>query len=472
LAIVKPSWLESVEHALSDACSTASLCSEQQHNQPTAWVACSGGLDSCALLDITAKWAQRNPSVKLGVIHINHQLSPYAKQWQCHVEELAASYNIEYVSKHVSVNNKSRQSLESQARDERYNAMFETLKDQDVLLLGHHLDDQVETIFMRLLRGSGPKGIAGIRALTQRSHGTDTLKLVRPLLSISRADLETYATTNGLRWVTDESNDNVEFDRNMVRHKWMKVAQLQWPERWPGMQKAIARSAFLCDQQQTALELLLADKLKPIQTSRETLLKSQLLTLPIVLQLELLRYWLTQLTHEMPSAAVLSQIQLALHCENDKSPVINWGSHECRVYGDTVYFLQHQFESSILNTELPDGEKISLQDAVGRLTQMSWQYTEHNLVLTLDWRYGDIGQRKTVSLQVFSNQLPQAITIANNVGDRYFTGSENGKSRQLKRWFKDWKIPPWYRSSVAGVFIDSTLVAVIDGNIMKPNHIS
>ena len=183
MATVKPAWLASVEHVLSNACSTIDR---------TIWIACSGGLDSCVLLDIAAQWAGRNADNSVAVIHINHQLSPNADNWQKQVEQLAFRYQIRCVSKKVSVANDTRQSLESQARDARYESIFKTLNHDDVLLLGHHLDDQVETVLLRLLRGSGPKGLGAIRASTQRQYGQKSINLIRPLWSVQRSDLESY----------------------------------------------------------------------------------------------------------------------------------------------------------------------------------------------------------------------------------------------------------------------------------------
>ena len=448
-------------------------CQLQSKSNPeaTIWIACSGGLDSCVLLDITAKWALQYPDLALAVIHVNHQLSANATAWQQHVEELAKSYKLKCVSKRVSVTIQARSSLESQARDARYKAMFESFINGDVLLLGHHLDDQVETIFLRLLRGSGPKGLAGMRPKTRRLSGMTGINLVRPLLSTARTDLENYARHNQLRWVTDESNQNVQYDRNMLRHKWFNVAQQYWAERWPGMQRAIARSAYLCDQQQTTLDLLLAEKLQHVKISPQTLSKSTLLSHPKALQICLLRYWFEQLTDEAPSAAVLTEMQSALTCENDRSPIIAWGSHEWRVHADTIYFLRHSYTAKSVYAVLAKDQYLECQDDLGRSIHISCQFIQTTLTITLSHQDDAANQERVIVPGGLNNLQAQSVIITNQLSDCYFTANAKGKSRQLKRWFKDWKTPPWYRNDVVGVFVDDTLVAIIEGNKIKLNRV-
>ena len=130
----------------------------------------------------------------------------------------------------------------------------------------------------------------------------------------------------------------------MLRLQWFKQAKVIWPKRWPGMQKAIARSAHLCQQQQSALEVMLTEKLNAIAVTPKTLSKRAFLSQDQRLHSELLRVWLSRLTQHLPSLAQLDEILKVIPCDADKSPVVQWYEHEFRVFGDTLYFFPTEFQ--------------------------------------------------------------------------------------------------------------------------------
>ena len=107
--------------------------------------------------------------------------------------------------------------------------------DGDLIVTGHHSDDQAETFLLALKRGSGLKGLSAMQS--EMAFGKQLL--VRPLLDISRLDIETYAKKHNLAWIEDESNSDECFDRNFLRHQILPKLN----ERWPSINKTIARSA-------------------------------------------------------------------------------------------------------------------------------------------------------------------------------------------------------------------------------------
>ena len=137
-------------------------------------VAFSGGLDSRVLLELAIKKISLD---KLLVIHVNHGLSAEADNWQRHVEETCDSIGVQLVTEKVTVESAGK-GLEAAARDIRYKVFDKHMAESDILLQGHHFDDQVETILYRLLRGSGAKGLTGIPKTRKLSRGI----LFRPLL--------------------------------------------------------------------------------------------------------------------------------------------------------------------------------------------------------------------------------------------------------------------------------------------------
>src|SRR5690606_28097792 len=116
-------------------------------------------------------------------------------------------------------------SLERAAREARYQAFGQALGEGEVLLVAQHQDDQAETLLFRLVRGAGLSGLGAMLAYRALGQGT----LVRPLLAIGRAELETYAREHQLEWIEDPSNASLEYSRNYLRHQVMPVLKQRWP---------------------------------------------------------------------------------------------------------------------------------------------------------------------------------------------------------------------------------------------------
>jgi tRNA(Ile)-lysidine synthase len=177
-------------------------------------VALSGGLDSTTLLDILADddFMRTRP---VSAVHVHHGLSPHADAWVRHCERFCANHGVPLAVERVYVDRASPLGIEAAARVARY-AVFAG-RPERYLVLAHHLDDQAETVLLQLLRGTGLKGIAAMPEVREL-RGTG-IQLIRPMLEHSREALEAYAKAHALRWVDDESNDALTYDRNYLRHE-------------------------------------------------------------------------------------------------------------------------------------------------------------------------------------------------------------------------------------------------------------
>ena len=173
----------------------------------------SGGLDSAVLLDILSDddFMRQRP---VSALHVHHGLSPNADAWVKACERFCANHGVPLTVEHVRVDQASPLGLEAAARVARY-AVFAGRK-EPYLALAHHLDDQAETVLLQLLRGTGLKGISAMPE-ARELRGTG-VTLIRPLLEHSREELHAYAEAQGLRWIEDESNTSLAYDRNFVRH--------------------------------------------------------------------------------------------------------------------------------------------------------------------------------------------------------------------------------------------------------------
>ena len=182
----------------------------------TVVVAVSGGADSVALLDLLVRLETER--LRLVVAHLNHGLrGDESDRDESFVSGLAAGYGLPFALRRVDVAasaKKLKLSLEEAGRRERYAFFAETaaIHGAASIALAHHLDDQAETVLIRLLRGAGGSGLSAMG-----SSSADNLK--RPLLQICRADIERYLAARGLSFRTDASNADTAILRNSIRHE-------------------------------------------------------------------------------------------------------------------------------------------------------------------------------------------------------------------------------------------------------------
>jgi tRNA(Ile)-lysidine synthase len=197
-------------------------------------VALSGGRDSMALLDALADCAAV-AGIELSAIHIHHGLSPHADAWAQFCAAECARRRVAFVVERVRFARRGGESLEAAARGARYAAL--AAHDVDYVALAHHADDQAETLLLQLLRGAGPHGLAAM-ARERRDRGATYL---RPLLAVGRAEIEAYVAARGIAFIDDESNADVRFKRNFLRHE---IAP-RLAAAFPGYPATLSRAAAL-----------------------------------------------------------------------------------------------------------------------------------------------------------------------------------------------------------------------------------
>lgn len=182
-------------------------------------IALSAGPDSTALAHLLSLW-RRKYGLTLAAAHVHHGLSAQNDRALELSRETARRLGIPFYSKKVSVRalaRKHKKSLEEAGRDARY-AFFGSLARRlrmNKVATGHTRDDQAETVLMRLVRGCGLDGLAGIPA--KRPLGRS--EVIRPLLDCRKKELSRFLTENGIPFQTDRSNASVRFTRNRVRHQ-------------------------------------------------------------------------------------------------------------------------------------------------------------------------------------------------------------------------------------------------------------
>ena len=213
-------------------------------NAVTWRIAFSGGLDSTVLLHLLASLSKNEALPPLRAVHVHHGLQAVADAWPDHCRSVCKALGVPLEVVNVQV--PAGASVERAAREARYAAFVALLHSNEVLLTGQHRDDQAETLLFRLLRGAGVRGLSAMPRQRPLGQGY----LLRPLLDVSRAELEAYATQQGLNWIEDPSNDDHRYARNFLRQRIFPVLTEQWPQA----STTFARSAAHLSEAQGLLD--------------------------------------------------------------------------------------------------------------------------------------------------------------------------------------------------------------------------
>lgn len=300
-------------------------------------LAFSGGLDSSVLLHLLSRLPHIQP--RLHAVHVHHGLSVNADAWARTCQQACEQRQLPCTVEKVHVNVQG-QGLEQAARRLRYQALQKHLKSGDVLLTAHHSDDQIETFFQRLLRGSG---LSGLSAMAQQ-RSLANAHLLRPLLPVSRQQLEGYAKLHQINWIDDESNQDQQLERNW----WRQHLLPQLWQRYPNHQKVVVRSIEQLQDDKAMLSELVRPYLEQCldscswpNTQPRVLSVEQLVLQSERIQPYIVRAWL-----ECCGLVALSAIQLqrvfteVLPAALDKQPQISCGEWTLQRFKGGLYLWQ------------------------------------------------------------------------------------------------------------------------------------
>ncbi len=388
----------------------------------TIKVGLSGGLDSCVLLHYLAN--QPLFHNKLEAIHVNHGLSPKANQWQVYCEEFCKKLAVPLIAESVQINVNSQ--IEEAARNARYTVFKRFLGEGECLVLAHHQNDQVETLLFNLFRGTGIDGLASIPKHRKLGLG----ELFRPLLDTNRKVLHKYAKEHNLDWIEDESNLNLDFSRNFIRHAILPVIS----EKWPSALQNISDCANKCGEARenlTQLALIDCPKLldKPLQLDLDFIqsLKEERI-------INVLRSWLKYNVVLSPSSHVFQRIiREVIFAKHDKIPKLVLGKVLLTRYRDCLYLIK---------------------DTASICTNIAWENFPNPLRLP---------DGRVIKAEACTDGI--VIGKSSSVWVRFRVGGEsikhNGKSKKLKKLLQELGVLPWERDSLPLLFVDGKLQAVI-----------
>lgn len=387
----------------------------------------SGGLDSHVLLTALT---QLNLDVPLVSVHINHSIHAQSDQWQAHCAKVAVDFGIEFLTQKVDANPPVGESPEAWARKKRYEVFSFFIEEGDILLLAHHQDDQIETFFLQLLRGSGPHGLAAMPMSASFSTGL----LARPLLEMKRQDLESFAQEHQLQWIEDPSNQDCCYDRNYLRHEIMPLIS----KRWPGYAKSLGRSISLQSDACSMLNDSAINDLEAVRSDNsEHLSIRKLRELSDIKLRNLLRYWINDADFALPSFQKLRQIiDTVLTAANDRSPCVDWSGVEVRRYRDQLI---------IMSPQVKQDPGVSYQ----------WKLKE-----PLKLTSGRLSAKKVMGKGLHADI--DSVDVRFRQGGEELRLAGHAHTITLKKYLQEQEVPPWLRDQIPLIYLGDKLIAVSD----------
>jgi tRNA(Ile)-lysidine synthase len=401
----------------------------------TLTIGLSGGVDSIVLLDVMRRVA-RGMAIRVTAVHVNHGLSANAGAWQAFCRTHCGRRRIPFEAVRVAVGGGGA-NVEEEARIARYRVLQRL--GGSVVLLAHNRDDQAETVLLRLLRGAGVHGLSAMRPVRRmREDGVDRGPgrqiLLRPLLTVARAEIERYARSRRLRWIEDESNASDRYARNFLRNEVLPLLS----KRFPACRANLARAAMHLADADALLRAIASEDLNQVSVDTGIDLV-KLSALDRSRATQCLRLALEARGEPPMSTETTSEVlRQLLGARSDRSPSIELVRTVVRRYrgclvidvrpGSVAAWACVAWEGSAVQT-LPDGSVLLARRARG----------------------------SGVSVARLASDR---VTLRRRVGGESIRLRTNGPRRTLKNLLQEHAVPPWQREIMPLLFCGEQLVWV------------
>lgn len=405
-------------------------------------VGLSGGVDSVTLLDVLQQLAPEH-KLRLSALHVNHGLSPQASQWEQFCQQLCEGRGIALLCVQVTVARDSKLGLEAAARNARYAAFAQSRA--EYVALAHHLDDQIETFLIQLLRGAGARGLSAMPTVSmdevrrmknggKEQGNVDHPRLLRPLLGVARAQIEEYAKARGLKWIEDETNLDPALDRNFLRHEVLPLIA----SRFPGYRQTLARAA-----QNLAAAAALADFLAEIDSQavcdEDGFDADALRALPAVRALNVLRHAFDRKGLPMPPRSRLEEaLRQCMEAAPDAQVRIAFGAYSIRRHRNRITLAEDGGDVGDWREPWRGEDCLDLPAGLGRLRFI-----------------------RCTGEGISRSRLDSApVRVAFRRGGEKLSPGPGRPRRRLKHLLQEAGVPAWERGRVPLLFCGETLAWV------------
>ena len=393
-------------------------------------VACSGGPDSVALLHLLSR-LPRARAIGLEAVHVDHRMHASSRDWVRHCRRFCADHRVPLEVLTVDPGRYRAEGPEAAARRARYAALAAGSTAGTLTATAHHREDLAETLLMRLLRGSGPSGLAGIPPRRRLGAGW----LWRPLLEVPRDLLRDYVRRHALPFVSDPSNDDPRLDRGFLRREVMPVLRRRWREA----DGALARAAAHQSAAHGLLQALAVRDCAAAVDERGTFSIAATRGWAAARTANALRCWLAERGLPPPSSAQLGRIDTeVIDARDDAVPLLRWPGAELRRFRGRLY----------AQAPLPP---------VNPRIEQAWR----NLAVPLALDHGMLRAEAVRGEGVCARRIAAAPLVVRlrRGGERVRSGT-HGPPRALKRLLQELAVPPWERERLPLLYAGERLVAL------------
>ena len=418
-------------------------------------VAYSGGADSLALLHAfvrvrqdTSGGAGQDGCLRLHALHVDHRLHPDSGRWARRCAEVCRRLAVDLTVLDAGARaNAGGRGDEGAARAARYEAFDRFLSPGDVLCTAHSEDDHVETVLLNLLRGAGPRGLAGIPRERRQGEGI----VARPVRDVPRAALHAYARETGFPLIRDPANEDQRFARAVLRREVMPVIEM----RWPGARAALARTAALGRESAELLGALAAIDLAPAGgVHAGTLDAVAVAALEPMRRRNAVAAWLRARGIATPGVRRIEQIvHGVIGAGPEAQPCVRLGDVEVRRYRGGV--------------RIVPWDRPAVPETARRWTIPETLTFDHGRLAWACCRDGgldDAIRNAEIVVRFRGRGAPRAHGCSKSDKDRHgqAEGVEGpaGRVRSLRKRFQQLGIPPWERGRIPLVYVDGVLAAI------------
>ncbi len=382
----------------------------------------SGGVDSTVLLYELYKQSLKK-NIYIRAIHINHNINPLSYKWSYHCKKICKKLNIKLLIEKVST--KIKKNIECTLRKIRYSIYKKKMLNNEIILTAHNKNDQCETFFLALKRGSGPKGLSGIKKKIKINKKNF---IYRPLLKISKNKIQKYAIKNKLKWIEDDSNNNIKFERNFLRLLIIK----KLVQKWPHFLSSVYRSAKICWEQEKILNNIFKKKIKKKYIYKNSLKLKNIFLLTKNEQFIITRIWIKKNKKKMISYKLMKDMWKKII------------KYKKKIYFKFIFkkFIINKYKNNLyLTKKYKDINK----------TSFLWKNIKKKFYLPNKNGYLKIikskKKNKNLIRKIYKNEF---IYIKFKIKNKIKI--KNKKSKKIKKIWQEKKIFPWKRKYIPIIF--------------------
>jgi tRNA(Ile)-lysidine synthase len=410
-------------------------------------IALSGGADSRLLLELASEYKYLAKSIK--AVYVNHHLQEISNSWadfcisECKILKIDCVVEDVYVDVHGSV--------EANARTARYNALEKHVTANSVLFTAHHADDLLESVLLAIIRGAGIDGLAVMPASRKFGKGI----LARPLIRLSRKDIENECTQRCLSYVTDPTNKDTAYDRNFLRHNITPLLKDRFPQILKNTERTVSN---LC-----ADKMILDSYLESLLNSLYVTIygapgikNDELKLLNIREQYSVLRYFFKNICGIVLSRAQLSLVLALDESKSGNKACLKLGDDIISIYRGVIYFSLFIDENCLL--QIKPNEQFSVKNVKISLEEMLNNSSNDQVILSK--------QQVTAIDKQSVNNLACIFYLGDNdkltikykpVSSLRMSPDCRVHSQTLKNLWKEYAVPLYLRNRFPLVLIGETV---------------